>query len=93
MGFFNRHPPDICAGWKKNNIFSVLVMARVGVRYMYLYLGTVFQVPVSVPDPHEQEVPGPKYLKNRVHARYIYEIINIYIYLFSNIHTNQVSEF
>ena len=29
---------------------------RVGVRYMYLYLGTVFQVPV--PDPHEQEVPS-----------------------------------
>ena len=65
--------------------------------YLYLYLGTVFQVPV--PDPHEQEVPVPggkvhkKSGTTQVHVRYVYEILNIILYWILNIHTNQVSEF
>ena len=39
-------------------MLQFILKGRVGVRYMYLYLylGTVFWIPVS--DPYEQEVPG-----------------------------------
>ena len=69
---------------------------------MYLYLGTIFRVPVPapVPGPHEQGVglPGTcTWWQNtctiQVHVRYIYDILNIIIYRILNIHTNQVSEF